>query len=221
MTPACGPPNNYLLRRDLRERICPFSGQASTPPARRATNYSNSPSMVGRSPSDAPSARTARRTHSNEGARIGEPVRIRQVFRTATPAWGHRLYFELPQPARDVTVSIDYTNTNIAEMGVIESVATTQPTQLIRSPESVSGRTASVEATGLADAEGRVHIHIDARYRITPRRHPAQGSLTEPNDDVQGRRRELFCSDQQRAPRPPLQRGRSPRWRDLAARLPS
>ncbi|MCM3895778.1 hypothetical protein ND991_11210 [Gordonia sputi] len=86
--------------------------------------------------------------HLDEGARTGEPVRIRQVFRTVTPVWGHRLYFELPQPARNMTVSFDYTNTDIVDMRVIESVATTRPTQLSRSPEKTPGRTISVEAVG-------------------------------------------------------------------------
>ncbi|ACY20728.1 hypothetical protein Gbro_1447 [Gordonia bronchialis DSM 43247] len=86
--------------------------------------------------------------HLDAGARTGEPVRIRQVFRTVTPVWGHRLYFELPQPARNMTVSFDYTNTNIVDMRVIESVATTRPTQLSRSPEHTNGKTISVEAVG-------------------------------------------------------------------------
>lgn len=101
-----------------------------------------------------PIRRTVRRdgqtysVHLDEGARIGEPVRIRQVFRTVTPGWGHRLYFELPQPARNMSVSFDYTNTNIVDMRVIESVATTRPTQLSRSPDRTPGRTISVEAIG-------------------------------------------------------------------------
>lgn len=86
--------------------------------------------------------------HLDEGARTGEPVRIRQVFRTVTPVWGHRLYFELPQPARNMSVSFDYTNTNIVDMRIIESVATTRPTQLSRSPDRTPGRTISVEAIG-------------------------------------------------------------------------
>lgn len=86
--------------------------------------------------------------HLDSGARTDEPVRIRQVFRTVTPVWGHRLYFELPQPARNMSVSFDYTNTNIVDMRVIESVATTRPTQLSQSPERTPGRTISVEAVG-------------------------------------------------------------------------
>ncbi|WP_287016650.1 hypothetical protein [Gordonia sp. (in: high G+C Gram-positive bacteria)] len=86
--------------------------------------------------------------HLDAGARTGEPVRFRQVFRTVTPVWGHRLYFELPQPARNMSVAFDYTNTNIADMRVIESVATTRPTHLSRSPERTPGRTISVEAVG-------------------------------------------------------------------------
>lgn len=98
--------------------------------------------------------RTARKdgqmytVHLNQSARNGEPVRIRQVFRTITPQWGHRLYFELPQPARNMSVTLDYTNTLIADMRVIESVATSRPTQLTRSPDSTPGKSISVEAIG-------------------------------------------------------------------------
>ena len=54
----------------------------------------------------------------------GESVRIRQVFRVVTPKWGHRLYFELPQPCRRLSLSIDYTNTDIAHLTISDTVAT-------------------------------------------------------------------------------------------------
>ena len=51
--------------------------------------------MAGHSPIRR-STRATGQTYSvdlDEEARSGKPVRIRQVFRTITPQWSHRLYF--------------------------------------------------------------------------------------------------------------------------------
>jgi hypothetical protein len=78
----------------------------------------------------------------------GSSVRIRQVFRTITPAWGHRLFFELPQPARNVRVSVDYTDTEIAIMRVSDTVGTTRTPIISYSPETVPGRIIAIESDG-------------------------------------------------------------------------
>lgn len=78
--------------------------------------------------------------------RNGQPVRIRQVFRTVTPMWGHRLFFELPQPARNVRISVDYTDTEIAVMRVSDSVGTTRAPIISQSPEAVPGKIISIES---------------------------------------------------------------------------
>lgn len=84
----------------------------------------------------------------DEAALDGRPVRIRQMFRTVTPTWGHRLYFELPQPARNFDLSVDYTDTPIATMGVTDTVATTKPPLVARTPDATPGRVVSVETRG-------------------------------------------------------------------------
>lgn len=77
-----------------------------------------------------------------------QPVRIRQVFRTVTPTWGHRLFFELPQPARNMSLSLDYTNTNIANLRVSDTVASARPAQISRLPEGVAGKMVAVDVPG-------------------------------------------------------------------------
>ncbi|MDF3284967.1 hypothetical protein [Gordonia sp. N1V] len=77
-----------------------------------------------------------------------EPVRIRQVFRTVTPQWGHRLFFELPQPGRNMGLTMDYTATSIADMRVSDTVGTAKPAQITRSPEAVAGKVIEVETRG-------------------------------------------------------------------------
>ncbi|RDB47055.1 hypothetical protein DVB87_14865 [Tsukamurella tyrosinosolvens] len=97
------------------------------------------------------SARKGGQTYSVELAgiaRSGQPVRVRQVFRVVTPMSGHRLYFALPQPGRNLSMILDYTNTDIARIGVTETVASAKPIHVMRSPEEVSGRSIAVEAEG-------------------------------------------------------------------------
>ena len=88
------------------------------------------------------------RVHLDDAAQSGKPVRIRQIFRTSTPAWGHRLFFELPQPARNMSLAVDYTNTPIADIRVSDTVATFQPSQLVRTPEAAVGKVVSLNARG-------------------------------------------------------------------------
>ena len=88
------------------------------------------------------------RVRLDDAAQSGKPVRIRQIFRTSTPAWGHRLFFELPQPARNMSLAVDYTNTPIADIRVSDTVATFQPSQLVRTPEAAVGKVVSLNARG-------------------------------------------------------------------------
>lgn len=78
----------------------------------------------------------------------GKSVRIRQVFRVVTPKWGHRLYFELPQPCRRLSLSIDYTNTDIAHLTISDTVATSRAAQITRSPAAVAGKVVSMDMPG-------------------------------------------------------------------------
>lgn len=88
------------------------------------------------------------RVRLDDAAQSGKPVRIRQIFRTSTPAWGHRLFFELPQPARNMSLAVDYTNTLIADIRVSDTVATFQPSQLVRTPVAAVGKVISLSARG-------------------------------------------------------------------------
>ena len=88
------------------------------------------------------------RVRLDDAAQSGEPVRIRQIFRTSTPAWGHRLFFKLPQPARNMSLAVDYTNTSIADIRVSDTIATFQPSQLVRTPAAAVGKVISLSARG-------------------------------------------------------------------------
>lgn len=86
--------------------------------------------------------------HLDAKSRTGEAVRLRQIFRTITPCWGHRLFFELPQPARNMALSLDYTNTDITHMRVSDTVASARPVHVVRSPREVADKVVKVSADG-------------------------------------------------------------------------
>ena len=96
------------------------------------------------------STRATGQTYSvdlDEDARSGKPVRIRQVFRTITPQWSHRLYFAVAQPTRGWSLRLDYTDTAIAEVQVSDTMATTPASSIIHSPEVVPGKEITVETS--------------------------------------------------------------------------
>ena len=96
------------------------------------------------------STRATGQTYSvdlDEDARSGKPVRIRQVFRTITPQWSHRLYCAVAQPTRGWSLRLDYTDTNIAEIQVSDTISPTPPARITRSPEAVPGKVIAVEAS--------------------------------------------------------------------------
>lgn len=86
--------------------------------------------------------------HLDAKSRTGEAVRLRQIFRTITPCWGHRLFFELPQPARNMALTLDYTNTDIAYMRASDTVASARPVHVVRSPQEVADKVVKVSSDG-------------------------------------------------------------------------
>ena len=76
----------------------------------------------------------------------GAPVRIRQTTRVVTPTWGHRVFFELPQPARGLSLTLDYTNTSIASVNVTDTIAA--HAVVSHSPAGTTGRELHVDAPG-------------------------------------------------------------------------
>lgn len=77
-----------------------------------------------------------------------KPVRIRHVYRVVTPAWGHRAYVELQQPARGFHLTVDYTDADIAALSITDLAATARPSRVFRTPNGASGQELSIEAPG-------------------------------------------------------------------------
>lgn len=77
-----------------------------------------------------------------------ELLELTVVIRTVVPRWGHRLFFEVAQPTRDLSVHLDYSDTTIADLRVSDTVATAQAARVTRMPDAVPGKAVTVEASG-------------------------------------------------------------------------
>ncbi|AKU18205.1 hypothetical protein [Luteipulveratus mongoliensis] len=99
--------------------------------------------------------RSARKTGQTYSARIGddlveaaEPVRIKHLFRVVTPQSGHRLFFELAQPSRDVKLAVDYSDSDIAHLSISDLVTSLRRTEISRWPKQLGAKVISAELPG-------------------------------------------------------------------------
>jgi hypothetical protein len=100
--------------------------------------------------------RRATRKHSQlytasvgaEHVQAGKPVTIAYTYRTVTAQHGHLLHFDIQQPTRDITVELDYSDCAIANVSVLDLIASIRPTRIERSPKSLPMSSVRVELDG-------------------------------------------------------------------------
>ncbi|MEO6473382.1 MAG: hypothetical protein ABIR57_15320 [Aeromicrobium sp.] len=78
----------------------------------------------------------------------GKPVRISYLYRTITPRSGHRLFFEVTQPTRGLSLDFDYSDTEISHMSVTDLVSSAERTRVAELPSEVDARSISVDLPG-------------------------------------------------------------------------
>lgn len=83
-----------------------------------------------------------------ETTKTGKPVRVRHTYRLVMSKYGHRLRIAIVQPAKDVSLAMDYTDTNITEMHVSELVPTAKRAQVTRLPKETPARVITVDVPG-------------------------------------------------------------------------
>lgn len=76
------------------------------------------------------------------------PVRIRHIYKTITPQSGHRLFVEVSQPTRGLSLELDYSDTDISHLSVSDLVTSARKTQISEMPEQVDARVLSVDLPG-------------------------------------------------------------------------
>jgi hypothetical protein len=104
---------------------------------------------------DRPIRRTAKadsQTYSvslgQEAMRSSEPVTVAYTYRSVTAVDGHRLRLRFDQPTRSLSLHVDYTDTDLVDVSVLDYIASGERTRVSRSPQGVSERSLTLEFDG-------------------------------------------------------------------------
>ncbi len=99
--------------------------------------------------------RTARKTGQTYSVNIGDdlvreskPVQITYIYKTITPQSGHLLYFDIEQPTKNIKVEFDYSAVDIAHVSVLDLIASSKRSRVLRLPESLPGKSITVDFDG-------------------------------------------------------------------------
>ncbi len=80
--------------------------------------------------------------------KAGQAVTVAYTYRTVTRASGHLLYFDIEQPTRGLSVTLDYENTDIDSVSVLDLLPSVQAPTIERSPDAPTPRSIRVEVSG-------------------------------------------------------------------------
>lgn len=101
--------------------------------------------------------RTARKTGQTYSVGLGrdviaagKPVRISFTYKTITAQSGHLLHFDIVQPTKGLKVTLDYGETDISQVKVLDLIASSRHARIERTPISVPGKSVSVDFGGWA-----------------------------------------------------------------------
>lgn len=83
-----------------------------------------------------------------EAMDAGKAVHVAYTYRTVLPVGGHRLLLRVDQPTRGLAVELDYSDTELSEVQVMDFISSSQKTRIGKSPASVPGKVVSVEFDG-------------------------------------------------------------------------
>lgn len=85
-----------------------------------------------------------------ETIEAGEEVRVSYTYRTVNLRDGHLLHFDIEQPTRGIEVELDYGDTDIASVTVLDFIASSERTHITRSSKRVPERSVEVTFDGWA-----------------------------------------------------------------------
>lgn len=98
------------------------------------------------------SAKAGSQTYSvslgKEVIEAARPVKVAYTYRTVVRAVGHFLQLRVDQPTHGLSVELDYSDTGINEVSVLDFIASAERTRIAKLPPSVPGRSVSVEFDG-------------------------------------------------------------------------
>lgn len=80
--------------------------------------------------------------------REGRPVRVRHVYRALAAESNHQLFLEVAQPARDVSMTIDHTMTDISRLTVSDLVTSIHKPRIAKMPAATAAKVVQVDIPG-------------------------------------------------------------------------
>jgi hypothetical protein len=83
-----------------------------------------------------------------EAMDAGKAVHVAYTYRTVLPIGGHRLLLRVDQPTKGLAVELDYSDTELSEVQVMDFISSSQKTRIGKSPESVPGKVVTLEFDG-------------------------------------------------------------------------
>jgi hypothetical protein len=99
--------------------------------------------------------RSERKTGQTYSVTLGEdlvrdarPVRVRHVYRAVAAKSNHQLFLEVAQPARNVSMTVDYTATDISRLTVSDLVTSIHKPRIARMPAATATRVVQVDIPG-------------------------------------------------------------------------
>ena len=84
----------------------------------------------------------------NEAARARRPVRVRHTYRAVADPANHRLFLAIAQPARNVSIVVDYSAAHISRMSVTDLVGSSARPYVSQLPAQANGKELSIEVPG-------------------------------------------------------------------------
>ncbi len=83
-----------------------------------------------------------------EVMQAGEPATVAYTYRTLLPIADHLLRLRIDQPTRGLTIELDYGDTDIERVSVLDFLASAGKASITRSPEQIPGKTVALEFDG-------------------------------------------------------------------------
>ncbi len=83
-----------------------------------------------------------------EAVRAGKPVSVSYTYRTLASRHGHLLHVDVEQPTRGFSVELDYSDTDISYVNLLDFIASSRSTRVSQTPTSVPGKSVSVAFDG-------------------------------------------------------------------------
>jgi hypothetical protein len=138
-----------------------------------------------------PIRRTTRRSGQTYSVNLGEdvvraakPVRVSYLYKTIADKSLHRMFFEMTQPTRGLSMKLDYTDTDIASMSVTDLITSAAGTQVSELPVQADARVLSVDISGWVLPRGGLAYVWTLLSEVPPASEPASEDPTEPVQDA-------------------------------------